>query len=114
MKKKVYLAFSADFIHRGHIKILKKASKLGRVIVGILTDEAINSFKKIPLLNFNQRKLIFENLKLVDEVVVQKALDYRPNLRKIKPEFVIHGDDWKKGVLKKTRSQVINEIKKWS
>tara|TARA_B100000686_G_C16794878_1_gene981530 strand:- start:3109 stop:4407 length:1299 start_codon:yes stop_codon:yes gene_type:complete len=114
MKKKVYLAFSADFIHRGHIKILKMASKLGRVIVGILTDEAINSFKKIPLLNFNQRKLIFENLKLVDEVVVQKTLDYRPNLRKIKPEFVVHGDDWKRGVLRKTRSQVVNEIKKWS
>ena len=114
MKKKVYLAFSADFIHRGHIKILKMASKLGRVIVGILTDEAINSFKEIPLLNFNQRKLIFENLKLVDEVVVQKTLDYRPNLRKIKPEFVVHGDDWKRGVLRKTRSQVVNEIKKWS
>tara|TARA_Y100000590_G_scaffold469349_1_gene656425 strand:- start:5331 stop:6629 length:1299 start_codon:yes stop_codon:yes gene_type:complete len=114
MKKKVYLAFSADFIHRGHIKILKMASKLGRVIVGILTDEAINSFKKIPLLNFNQRKLIFENLKLVDEVVVQKTLDYRPNLRKIKPEFVVHGDDWKRGVLRKTRSQVVSEIKKWS
>ena len=114
MKKNVYLAFSADFLHNGHIKILKKASSYGKVIVGVLTDDAINSFKKIPLLNFEQRKLIFENLKLVDKVVAQKTLDYRPNLRKIKPEFVIHGDDWKNGVLKKTRSQVINELKKWS
>ena len=114
MKKNVYLAFSADFLHNGHIKILKKASSYGKVIVGVLTDDAINSFKKIPLLNFEQRKLIFENLKLVDKVMAQKTLDYRPNLRKIKPEFVIHGDDWKNGVLKKTRSQVINELKKWS
>ena len=70
--------------------------------------------KLLQNLSFDQRKLTFENLKLVDEVVVQKTLDYRPNLRKIKPEFVIHGDDWKRGVLKKTRSQVVSEIKKWS
>ena len=114
MEKKVYLAFSADFLHSGHIKILKKASKLGKVIVGVLTDEAIISFKTIPLLNFDQRLLLFKSLKYVDQVIEQNTLDYRPNLRRIKPQFVMHGDDWKTGPLKTTRSQVINELKKWS
>tara|TARA_A100000164_G_scaffold373622_1_gene405152 strand:+ start:787 stop:2085 length:1299 start_codon:yes stop_codon:yes gene_type:complete len=114
MRKKVYVVFSADFLHNGHIKILKKASSLGKVIVGVLTDEAISTFKTIPLLSFEQRLLLFKNLKYVDEVISQKTLDYRPNLKKLKPEFVVHGDDWKKGVLKKTRLQVLVELKKWS
>ena len=114
MRKKVYVVFSADFLHNGHIKILKKASSLGKVIVGVLTDEAISTFKTIPLLSFEQRLLLFKNLRYVDEVISQKTLDYRPNLKKLKPEFVVHGDDWKKGVLKKTRLQVLAELKKWS
>ena len=114
MRKKVYVVFSADFLHNGHIKILKKASSLGKVIVGVLTDEAISTFKTIPLLSFEQRLLLFKNLKYVDEVISQKTLDYRPNLKKLKPEFVVHGDDWKKGVLKKTRLQVLVGLKKWS
>ena len=114
MKKIVYVAFSADFLHSGHIKILKKASSLGYVVVGVLTDEAISSFKTIPLINYEQRLLLFENLKYVNKVIPQKTLDYRPNLRKIRPNYVVHGDDWKKGILKSTRQQVINELKKWS
>ena len=106
--------FSISFLHSGHIKILKKASKLGKVIVGVLTDEAISSFKTIPLLNFDQRLLLFKSLKYVDQVIEQNTLDYRPNLRRIRPQFVMHGDDWKTGPLKTTRSQVINELKKWS
>ena len=100
MKKIVYVAFSADFLHSGHIKILKKASSLGYVVVGVLTDEAISSFKTIPLINYEQRLLLFENLKYVNKVIPQKTLDYRPNLRKIRPNYVVHGDDWKKGILK--------------
>ena len=114
MKKIVYVAFSADFLHSGHIKILRKASSLGEVIVGVLTDEAISSFKTIPLINYEQRLLLFENLKYVNKVIPQKTLDYRPNLKKIRPNYVVHGDDWKKGILRSTRQQVVNELKKWS
>ena len=106
--------FSADFLHNGHIKILKKASSLGKVIVGVLTDEAISTFKTIPLLSFEQRLLLFKNLKYVDEVISQKTLDYRPNLKKLKPDFVVHGDDWKKGVQKNIRKKVIDTLKMWN
>ena len=97
MKKKiVYVGLSADILHKGHINILKTAAKLGRVTVGLLTDEAIASYKKIPYLNFEQRQIILQNIKFVDKVIPQNTLDYVKNLRIIKPDYVVHGDDWKK------------------
>jgi len=111
--KKVYVGMSADLIHHGHINIFNEAKKLGKVIVGILTDEALASYKRLPLIPYNQRKIIVENIKGVDEVVPQETLDYVPNLRKIKPDYVVHGDDWKTGVQKETRQQVIDVLNEW-
>ena len=114
LKKKVYVGLSVDIIHEGHINILKIASRYGDVIVGLLTDEAIASYKNIPYLNYNRRKIIVQNIKYVKKVIPQKTLSYVPNLKLLKPDFVVHGDDWKKGVQKQTRSDVIKTLKKWS
>jgi phosphoenolpyruvate phosphomutase len=111
--KIVYVGMSADIIHPGHLNIINEAVKLGRVIVGLLTDEAIASYKRLPYLEFEHRKLIVQNIKGVDEVIPQTALDYRPNLEKIKPDFVVHGDDWKEGVQKEVRQRVIDTLDKW-
>lgn len=111
--KKVYVGMSADLIHHGHINILREAEKLGYVIVGLLSDEAIASYKRLPLLNYRQRKMIIENIKGVGEVVSQESLDYVPNLKKIKPDYVVHGDDWKTGVQKDVRQKVIDTLKEW-
>ena len=97
-QKIVYVGISADIMHPGHINILKEASKYGQVIVGLLTDKAIASYKRLPFLTFDQRKKVIENMKQVYKVVPQETLDYRPNLEKIKPDIVVHGDDWIKGV----------------
>jgi phosphoenolpyruvate mutase len=112
--KKVYVALSADILHAGHINILKTASQYGSVIVGLLTDEAIASYKKIPYLDFKKRKIVVENIKYVNKVIPQYTLDYVENLNLIKPKYVVHGDDWKNGVQKKTRDRVIKTLKKWS
>ncbi len=104
---------SADIIHPGHLNILHEASKYGRVIVGVLTDEAIASYKRLPYLNYEQRSLVVSNLKGVAEVIPQPTLDYRPNLEKVRPDFVVHGDDWKDGVQAKTRQQVIDKLAEW-
>ena len=112
--KKVYVGLSADIIHAGHINILKIAAKLGRVTVGLLTDEAIASYKNIPYLDFSQREVVLKNIKYVDEVIPQKTLDYSENLKLLKPDYVVHGDDWKFGVQKSTRAKVVKLIKKWS
>tara|TARA_Y100000768_G_C23944997_1_gene667112 strand:+ start:301 stop:1602 length:1302 start_codon:yes stop_codon:yes gene_type:complete len=112
--KKVYIGLAADIMHEGHINILKVGFKLGEVTVGLLTDKAIASYKKLPHLTYNQRKIILENLNFVKKVIPQNTLDYRPNLKLLKPDYVVHGDDWKKGVQKETRRQVINTLKKWN
>ena len=113
-RKKIYVGLSADILHEGHINILKKAKSLGHVTVGLLTDEAITTYKKLPHLTFHQREIVLKNIKMVDKVVPQTTLDYRPNLIKYKPDFVVHGDDWKSGIQKETRKQVITTLKKWS
>ena len=112
-KKTVYIGLAADILHEGHINILKIANKFGNVIVGLLTDKAITSYKKFPLLNYKQRESVLKNIKYVSKVIPQKTLDYRPNLIKVKPDFVVHGDDWKTGIQKETRSQVIKILKRW-
>ena len=111
--KKVYVGLSADLMHPGHINILKKAKTLGKVIVGLLTDKAIASYKRLPFMTYEQRYAVVNSLKYVDEIMCQETLDYRPNLLKVKPDFVVHGDDWKSGVQKEARSQVLQVLKKW-
>ena len=111
--KQVYVAMCADVLHHGHINILNKAAELGSVTVGLLTDEAIHSYKRIPLLTYSERKILIQNLKSVTTVVPQRTLDYEENLRKLKPDYVLHGDDWKVGPQSEVRKKVINCLREW-
>lgn len=113
MSKIVYVGMSADLIHPGHLNIIREAQRLGEVVVGLLTDEAIASYKRLPMLTFEQRKIIVENIKGVSRVVPQRTLDYVPNLREIRPHYVVHGDDWRTGVQAQTRQRVIEVLKEW-
>lgn len=112
-KKIVYIAMSADLVHPGHLINIREGAKLGEVILGLLTDEAIASYKRLPYMSYANRKAVMENIKGINRVVPQETLDYRPNLRKYKPDYVIHGDDWKTGVQRQTREQVIETLKEW-
>ena len=111
--KKVYVGMSADMIHPGHLNIIREAAKLGCVTVGVLTDAAIASYKRLPYLDYNQRSEIVRSLKGVDNVVPQETLDYVPNLERLKPDFVVHGDDWMQGVQSNVRNRVIECLKQW-
>jgi phosphoenolpyruvate phosphomutase len=111
--KTVYVGMSADVIHPGHLNILGEAARRGRVMVGLLTDEAIVSYKRLPYMEYEVRRQIIEALKLVDEVVPQETLDYVPNLRRYKPDIVVHGDDWREGVQAETRQRVIDVLAEW-
>lgn len=106
----VYMCFSTDMVHSGHIEIIKKASRLGRLIVGVLSDEAVMSYKRFPLLPYDERKAMFENIKGVDRVVEQTTLSYKENLETIKPDYVVHGDDWCVGVQKPIRDEVCSVL----
>jgi phosphoenolpyruvate phosphomutase / 2-hydroxyethylphosphonate cytidylyltransferase len=111
--KLVYVGMSADLVHPGHLNILTHAAKYGEVIVGLLTDKAVASYKRLPYMSFDQRKVVIENIKSVSRVIPQETLDYVPNLEKLKPAFVVHGDDWKTGVQRATRQRVIDTLAKW-
>jgi phosphoenolpyruvate phosphomutase len=112
--KTVYVGLAADILHKGHLNILKLASKYGKVTVGLLTDEAIATYKQIPLLTYNEREAVIKNIRFVDKVIPQKTLDYTSNLKRLKPNFVVHGDDWKEGPQKEVRKKVIKILKLWS
>lgn len=113
MAKTVYVGMSADLIHPGHLNIIKEAAKLGEVTVGVLTDSAIASYKRLPYMNYEQRAAVVAQLKGVAQVVPQETLDYIPNLKKLKPDFVVHGTDWRNGVQAKTRQGVIDTLATW-
>tara|TARA_Y100000590_G_scaffold211779_2_gene239995 strand:- start:16227 stop:17546 length:1320 start_codon:yes stop_codon:yes gene_type:complete len=109
----VYIAMSVDLIHHGHLNIINEGKKLGRVVIGLLTDEAIATYKRLPLIPFMERKKLVENLKGVEKVVEQSTLDYVPNLMSLKPDYVVHGDDWKNGPQKTVRKRVIETLSQW-
>lgn len=113
MAKTVYVGMSADLIHPGHLNIIKEAAKLGEVTVGVLTDMAIASYKRLPYMTYEQRAAVVSQLKGVAHVIPQEQLDYIPNLMKLKPDFVVHGTDWRNGVQAKTRQGVIDTLAAW-
>jgi len=105
-ERTVYMCFSAEYIHSGHVAIINKARRLGRLIIGILSDEAVSSYKRYPLIPYEERKALFSNMAGVEKVVEQKTLSYRENLEALKPDYVVHGDDWKEGFQKPIRQEV--------
>jgi phosphoenolpyruvate phosphomutase len=111
--KIVYVGMAIDLIHPGHLNIVKTARELGTVIVGLLTEKAIASYKRLPFMSYEQRKIIAENIKGVSRVVPQDTLDYVPNLLEYKPDYVVHGDDWKVGPQKEVRQAVIRTLEEW-
>ena len=113
MAKSVYVAMSADIIHPGHLNIVREAARLGDVTVGVLTDAAIASYKRLPYMNYEQRAAVVAALKGVARVVPQETLDYIPNLKRLRPDFVVHGTDWREGVQAKTRQGVIDTLAGW-
>lgn len=106
MEKTVYMCVSADMIHSGHIAIIKKAAALGKLTVGVLSDEAVASYKRFPLMPFEERKALFENIAGVANVIEQKTLSYKDVIEELKPDYVVHGDDWKEGFQKPIREEV--------
>jgi len=111
--KKVYIAISADILHHGHINLIKKASEYGDLTVGVLTDEAIATYKRLPVLSYENRCEVIKNIVGVKEIIPQETLDYTENLNQLKPDYVFHGDDWKEGSQSLIRKNVIDTLKGW-
>lgn len=112
-KELVYVPMAVDILHPGHINIIKEATKYGKVIVGLFSDEAIKSYKRVPFMSYDLRKIVIENVKGVDEVICQEIKDYSPNLIKLKPKYMVHGTDWREGPLATVRQKAIDLMASW-
>lgn len=108
--KKVYISFSTDILHSGHMALIKKSTMLGNVIVGVLTDEAVAGYKRFPLVPYEERKILFENIKGICQVVKQDSLSYKESILKYRPDYVVHGDDWKVNFQKAVRDEVVDTL----
>ncbi len=112
-KKTVYMSFSTDVIHGGHTSIIQKAAELGELTVGMLTDDVVASYRRFPVLKYEERVKILESIKGVSRVVPQNTLRYADNLRKLKPNYVVHGDNWRTGFQKPIRDEVIEVLNEY-
>ena len=110
--KTVYVPLAIDILHSGHLNIIKIAKKYGKVVIGLLSDSAVAEYKAIPSLEYNERYKIVKSLKDVNQIIKQDTWDYSYVLNTLKPDYFIHGDDWKRGIQKKTRKKVISILKK--
>src|SRR6056300_1059247 len=96
-KKTVYLTLVGDHLNEGHKNVIKQAAKLGEVTVGLMTDKASLEYTFLPHFSYAERENFLKKNKLINNIIPQDELDFTKNLRKLKPDFVVHGDDWKKG-----------------
>ena len=112
-KKRAYVPMAVDILHTGHLNIIEVARKLGDVTIGLLTDEAIVNYKRLPMFEFKERKRIVENIKGVKLIVTQDTYDYEPILRKLKPDYLVHGDDWKTGFQSRMREKILKLLNEW-
>jgi len=112
-KKIIYVPMGADIIHSGHINVINQAKKYGKIVIGLFTDSAIAEYKSLPLINYEQRFEIIKNFKGIIKIMKQDTWDYTKNLKKLKPDFLIHGDDWREGIQKNMRNKVIKTLKLW-
>lgn len=111
--KKVYTCFCTDIIHEGHINLIRQAEKYGQVIVGVLSDEAMVRFNRFPLVSFEERIRMVREIKGVSRVVVQEDILYDKVIEALRPDYVIHGDNWLKGYMKVIRDNVEELLKKY-
>lgn len=108
--KRVYIAVSSDILHKGHLNVIQEGARLGDVTIGLLTDEAVATYKRLPILDWETRRAVLASLANVTDVIPQDSLSYADNLRKLKPDYVVHGDDWRSGIQSMARDEVLRVL----
>ncbi len=111
--KTVYTCFCTDIIHEGHLNIIEHAHKLGKVIIGALSDKALIRYNKFPTIDQDERIRLYEKLDGVDKVVLQDDMTYDDVIRQLRPDYVLHGDNWKNGPEAAIRENVIRLLEEY-
>lgn len=111
--KRVYMSFSTDVLHYGHLEVMKKASQYGELMIGVLTDDVIAQYKSPPLVSWEDRCKLFENLDFVAQVVKKDTIGYEKILQTYHPDIIVHGDDWKSGIKSAIRTELLELLKQY-
>lgn len=111
--KTVYACFCTSVIHEGHRNIIENARKYGEVTVGVLSDAAMIRFNRFPVVSFEERMQLVRELEGVSHVVVQEDIMYDQVIEKLRPDYVVHGDNWKRGPESAIRENVLSLLKKY-
>ncbi|MBR3102454.1 MAG: phosphoenolpyruvate mutase [Lachnospiraceae bacterium] len=93
--KTVYTCFCTDIIHEGHLNIINEAQKYGELTVGVLDDKSSVRYNRFPTKSFEERKAMVAAIPGVAKVVTQDEIFYDKVIKELKPDYVIHGDNWK-------------------
>lgn len=111
--KTVYMCLSTDVIHEGHLNAIRNAKKYGHLIAGVMSDEAMIRFDQFPTISFEERYNLIKSIPEIDEVTIQDDVMYEKVLKKFKPDYVVHGDNWKEGPQSAIRDNVIATLEEW-
>ena len=107
-----YLVMVGNLFHAGHLNVLQLAKVYCQlVVVGVLTDDAVSSYKRTPVINFEERSRIINSTELVDIVITQKTLSYHENLCLVRPNYLFHGKDWRTGIQSTVREEALQTLK---
>ena len=110
--KKVYTCFCTDVIHEGHLNIINEAKKYGKVIIGVLSDESMVRYNKFPTVTLEERINMVQEIEGVSKVIIQKDIMYDEVINELQPDYVVHGDNWKKGPMLAIRNNVAKLLEK--
>ncbi len=111
--KKVFMSLSTDVIHGGHIRMIENAASLGELTIGVLNDQVVASYKRFPLLSCKERMRIAASIQGVSHVIEQDEMSYRKVIKELKPDYVVHGDDWRSGIQQPIREEVLLLLKEY-
>lgn len=104
--KVVYTCFCTDVIHEGHLNIINEAKKYGEVVIGVLSDEAAVCFNRFPSIAFSERLAMVKSIPGIEKVMQQRTVMYDEVIGELKPDYVIHGDNWLEGPMRAIRDNV--------
>ncbi len=111
--KNIYVSFCTDILHEGHWNIIHEAKKYGNVIAGVMSDSAMVRFDRFPTISQEERVELFRSIPEIDQVVIQNDVMYENILRQLRPDYVMHGDNWRDGVQSAIRQNVIDVLQEW-
>lgn len=106
----VYTCFCTDIIHEGHLNLIDEAKKYGDVVVGVLCDTEMVKYNRFPLKTTSERVKLVEEIPGVSKVIIQDQIMYDEVFKEIRPDYIIHGDNWSEESMKVIKNNILKGL----